>query len=612
MARYLSIIWHFHQPYYISGKTAVLPWVRLHTVKNYLPMALILAEFPDVRCTINVTPSLLEQLKLPAEDFYLSLSSKPVKNLTPQEKEFIMSKFFMCNFDKMIKPYPRYLELYEKKLSERHFSDQDILDLTVYFNLTWTSQILIEKDQQLNKASHFTESDRQYILEIHRKSIDQTLGKLRELYVTGQIELITSPFYHSILPLLIKYELAEDAKDQVHKSLEYFESIFDRKPDGMWPSELALSEDAARLVKDQGIKWIVADEDLTDSPNKNIPNNFEGINVFFRSKYLSNLISFTYKDFETEKATSHIIEQIETISKQLPDNSIVTIALDGENPWEHYKNGTEFLKGFYKKLQNSETIVTTTPSIYLSKITESNPISKLGTGSWINNSLDVWSAHEEDKKGWQLLKQVRKEKGVSKQILVSEGSDWFWWFGPEFSTPLGAEFDMLFRRNLAACYEKPPLELFYPVKNLETSNVFTKPWALLQVELDGRITDYFEWLAAGKYNFVNEHDPECKFNQIMFGNDEKNLYICINPNNIDTSKLTFHFMQPKKISIRTHDGKFILDHVLEVCYPLEKLGVKEGDVLEFFMEYDGKVFPSIMPLCFNMLSSETKKVNWSL
>ncbi len=39
-----------------------LPWVRLHATKDYLDMIEILTDFPDIKQTFNLTPSLLEQL----------------------------------------------------------------------------------------------------------------------------------------------------------------------------------------------------------------------------------------------------------------------------------------------------------------------------------------------------------------------------------------------------------------------------------------------------------------------------------------------------------------------------------------------------------------------
>ena len=60
----LALIWHQHQPYYpddVAGENP-MPWVRLHGVKDYCGMALHLLEFPEMRCSINLVPSLLVQL----------------------------------------------------------------------------------------------------------------------------------------------------------------------------------------------------------------------------------------------------------------------------------------------------------------------------------------------------------------------------------------------------------------------------------------------------------------------------------------------------------------------------------------------------------------------
>ncbi|MFC1658827.1 hypothetical protein ACFL1D_05540, partial [Candidatus Omnitrophota bacterium] len=48
---YLALVYHMHQPYYknlLTGQ-AELPWVRLHGIKDYLDMLLILKDFPQMR-----------------------------------------------------------------------------------------------------------------------------------------------------------------------------------------------------------------------------------------------------------------------------------------------------------------------------------------------------------------------------------------------------------------------------------------------------------------------------------------------------------------------------------------------------------------------------------
>ena len=67
---HVALLWHMHQPYYqdlVTGEH-ILPWVRLHALKDYYGMVALLREFPDVRVTFNLVPSLLVQLEAFADD----------------------------------------------------------------------------------------------------------------------------------------------------------------------------------------------------------------------------------------------------------------------------------------------------------------------------------------------------------------------------------------------------------------------------------------------------------------------------------------------------------------------------------------------------------------
>ena len=51
-----------------------------------------------------------------------------------------------------------------------------------------------------------------------------------------------------------------------------------------------------------------------------------------------------------------------------------------------------------------------------------------------------------------------------KELLIAEGSDWFWWYGDDHSSDHDLEFDDLFRRHLRNVYrmlgQPIPEELF--------------------------------------------------------------------------------------------------------------------------------------------------------
>ena len=122
----VALLWHMHQPFYqdlVTGEH-ILPWVRLHALKDYYGMVALLREFPGVRVTFNLVPSLLVQLEAFAEDRArdrsLELSLKPASSLSDDDRSFIVSNFFHAQRARMIEPYPRYLELLRKREQAGH------------------------------------------------------------------------------------------------------------------------------------------------------------------------------------------------------------------------------------------------------------------------------------------------------------------------------------------------------------------------------------------------------------------------------------------------------------------------------------------------------------
>jgi len=111
---YLNILWHQHQPLYYKDEDGVYtrPWVRVHATKDYYDMAAILKNYPDVHVTFNLTPVLIRQLddfvNNDAKDLYWVLAEVPAEELTDEQKEFILTRFFDANWDNIIARFPRY------------------------------------------------------------------------------------------------------------------------------------------------------------------------------------------------------------------------------------------------------------------------------------------------------------------------------------------------------------------------------------------------------------------------------------------------------------------------------------------------------------------------
>ena len=62
---YVMLMWHQHQPYYTKNDEGYYtrPWVRVHATKDYLDMVELVAEYPEMKATFNLTPVLLRQLE---------------------------------------------------------------------------------------------------------------------------------------------------------------------------------------------------------------------------------------------------------------------------------------------------------------------------------------------------------------------------------------------------------------------------------------------------------------------------------------------------------------------------------------------------------------------
>src|SRR5947209_588617 len=203
----LAFLWHQHQPYYPDdvGGDNPMPWVRLHGVKDYYGMALHLLEFPEMRCTINLVPSLLLQIQgytdRGATDRPLTVSRLAADTLTEADCLYLLDHFFMANPQYMILPFPRYAELYQRRAlgrntareALRRYNERDFRDLQVWFNLAWVHPLAVERDAELkalrDKGRHFTEAEKQGLLDKHLEILRAVLPLHRQLAESGQIEL---------------------------------------------------------------------------------------------------------------------------------------------------------------------------------------------------------------------------------------------------------------------------------------------------------------------------------------------------------------------------------------------------------------------------------------
>lgn len=460
----LAIYWHMHQPVYqiTPDGDYLMPWVRLHAVKDYLDMVEILSKFKRLKLNFNLIPVLLDSIIDYAEhdvhDLHSRLTVMPVEMLTDDAKFFIISNFFDANYQNMILPFPEYKRLYDKIQNNPQndvnvFSDQEYSDLMALFNLTWIDPVFRNKYPELRKlykkGKGYTTEDRVQIIEIHRDIIRKIIPTYKKYMEEGRIELTTSPYYHPILPILLegtntrKYidempshlKTADDAVLQTKLALDRTEEIFGKRPRGIWPSEQAIDKTTVEMFAKLGVDWTVADERiLADSINGEFIRDFKGhledpysvvksynykaenkdIKLLFKEAAIPNLISFEYSNHNPIAAANDLYDRIKIIQNKLlssPDkNHILTIAMDGENCWENYvEDGLSFLKAFYTLIENDESVETVLISDYMDNEKHHKPLEKIKADTWLSRNLKLWINEPLKNLAWTYLKQVRND-----------------------------------------------------------------------------------------------------------------------------------------------------------------------------------------------------------
>jgi alpha-amylase/alpha-mannosidase (GH57 family) len=589
-----------HQPFYKdlwSGQYK-LPWTRLHALKDYAGMVEILREFPRIHQTFNLVPSVVAQIEEyaagTASDPFFDCAVIPAEDLTESQRVFMRRYFFQANLGRVIYRYPRYRELYE---SRDRFTVADLRDLQVLSQLAWFDEDLLARDPELmelvRKGRDYSLQDQAVMVRKQRESLQRVLPVYRDAAASGQIEISTTPFYHPILPLICDSDIAavsrpgvtlprrfcypEDAREQLTRARNYMRDKLGVAPVGLWPSEGSISDEALGLAVDCGFKWAASDNGVLartlganagpDVTYRNYlwhdPLHVRGhepgreIQLLFRDHSLSDLIGFQYQHMSAEDAAGHFLGQIRNnITHDAQDRgALVPIILDGENAWEWYQaNGRPFLRALYRRISDDPNFESLAISEALAQF-EPRRIAGVVPGSWINANFDVWIGAEEDNLAWEFLLDARRAYDEARnkpeisndmrrlayeELLIAEGSDWCWWYGPEHGSDNRPEFDQLYRAHLSNVYralgQTPPEALSQPILKSQPGELHEPPQNSIHAVLDGEVTSFFEWLGAGHYR----PDPrsgsmhgDVPVSELFYGTDGENLFVRIDQVKLD-------------------------------------------------------------------------------
>ena len=711
-------LWHMHQPYYVDpvSRSATMPWVRLHSVKGYLDMITLIEEFPEIRLNFNLTPVLMLQLKELVEarirDVWLEWARKPAAALDEQERFALLENFFKIHRETLVKPFPRYWELLNKRgltfyrddvrRGLRYFTTQEFLDLQTWFNLAWcgysAERLYPELAELKRKGRNFTEDEKQRVLDIHLEIIALVFRKYREAEERGQVELTTTPFFHPILPLIYdtsfaerslpgrvfpkRFSWPEDAAAHLTLAVEQHAAMFGRPPRGLWPSEGSIAPELIALMQRCGLEYFCSDEDNLFRSLRSDPafksatidhlELFQGwrvvhdgasVNALFREKPLSDFIGFMAAKNDPEHAATHLLHHLLHIADVIPaDKGVIPLILDGENAWETFPDGGErFLRALYRGISaESGRLRSCTIENYFHEHPPEKQISTLHTGSWIGSNFDIWIGEDEENRAWDLLGETRRflqeqidagkitdeqRCAALREIYAAEGSDWFWWYGPDFTTDNDGLFDTLFRQHLKSVYlicgHIVPAILERPIAGGEThAPLYDRPSRQISPRINGRRDSFFEWAGAGTYVAGAEqgamYRSENWLSKIHFGNDDTHLYLRFDLVKRKQVALTIQFYQPDGITLVTEplaqNGSpqfviadrtgqplarrtFACAEIAEIAVPLTDLGLAATMPVSFQVRLkedhlEADTFPAHVPIEFDLLDRELALHHW--
>ncbi|WP_457607608.1 glycoside hydrolase family 57 protein [Nitratifractor sp.] len=649
----LSFLWHMHQPDY-RGEDGVMkmPWVFLHAIKDYYEMPWLLSLHPKLKASFNLTPPLIEQLLLYIEkgieaDTFLTLWEKEPKSLSKDERTWLVKLCRSSQFDTMVAPLPRYAQLYRQE----SYSDAELVELELLFLLAWCGNALRQENETvrslLEKGHSYDTTDKERLLQALLDFLPEILPFYRRLMESGQIALSTTPLNHPILPLLLDMEnarrsnprttlpehplsLADDAELQVDRAIALYREQFGRAPVGFWPAEGAVDPESVALYRQRGLRWIATDEAILfaslgsdDRSTLYRRHRFDGVRIAFRDHSLSDLIGFTYRYWDAQKAADDFLERLRRIDQTQTD-PVVSVILDGENAWEFYpRNGMEFFEALYGALEKAGSWCRTR-TMDEEAGEEARELPRLHPGSWIYGTFDTWVGHPEKNAAWELIYQTKRDIGhhldsldpkvreeIEEHFLAAECSDWFWWYGDDHHTDYSLEFDRLFRGHLIAIYRLAGLPvsslLYRPIVTPgDRHALFVEPKFPISPTIDGRVSSFFEWLGSGRSDesrlFSTMDRVRGPVSTLYWGEDRRHVYLRFDGEmaRLEGSLLRLYrddtegtLQIPLARKGKKNGIEVALDEIVEIALD-KKLFGKEGTVLlRLEIEREGEILQTL-------------------
>ncbi|MBM4397954.1 MAG: hypothetical protein FJ087_19995 [Deltaproteobacteria bacterium] len=527
---HLAIVWHQHQSWMLDAARDEMtsPWIRKHATRDFYGMAAMAADHPDMHMAIALTPPVTAQLQVYVDrigpfvdrtanrvdagaflakwkghtDPWLDVLLLPTPDPsgteaappTEREKDLYWAGpwRFLSVSAQTAAFFPEIEALRDKAHSQ--YTRDDLLALKVLFELAWFDPSFLDGPVALPDGgtvdlSDVVEKDAtgRYTLaapaseDLANRLVAESWEVMANVAAvhralrydpdarTGQIELVTTPYHHPLLPLLVSTDLAaasdpwsdlpdppfafpEDAVAQVARGIRHYADLHGAPPAGLWPPEGAVAEEVVGVVADAGLLWLASDERVLErslagrpGPSGSVSQAWrvdadrvqgdggdasDDVAIVFRDTSLSNDIGFAYQGLEPEDSIERFLSSVAERAPGFgrPDR-LVTVLLDGCCAWESYVHdlgARRFLHGLYAALSEARAageIVPVTVAEYLlgnpARGVAAHPvhdlpeIEPLWAGSWIGGDFSVWIGEPEENAWWSCLREARAALGQS-------------------------------------------------------------------------------------------------------------------------------------------------------------------------------------------------------
>src|SRR5258708_1516920 len=349
-------------------------------------------------------------------------------------------------------------------------SDGDVRDLQVLSQIAWLDELFLEDPEVrelVRKGRGYSLEDQALIIARQKAFLSQVLPAYSSAAKRGMVEISTAPYCHAILSLVCdtnigagshdglplpqeRFRHREDAREQILRGLDLHERVFGVRPQGMWPSEGSVSDEAIIIAHDLGLKWMATDEGvLSRSLKTDLQRDGRG--------------------------------------RLSPESADKLYRIYG---WLH---GSAAMNMVFR-------------------------------GSWINANFDVWIGAPEDNLAWDHLsaahdffienasKASPEQQALAKEeLLIAEGSDWNWWYGPEHHSANDREFDELYRKHLSNVYHAlgtaPPDVLAQPISGSYAMGQVTPQPPYIHPVTDAKDLGYFPCLEPPLHTTERRSSP---------------------------------------------------------------------------------------------------------